>query len=203
MAEDDLLVAAALQAILAEAGFTVVAASHGVEALSAFEREPFDLLLTDIVMPEMDGFTLFDEVRARKPDLPVVVMTGYTFSSDKDSLARLSAAGAVVVHKPIGADPLVNVVRDALARSTGRGISGAEQAPLNRELPPRRAGPLYAVVFASEGGHSFALGGLRVDEVLEAIHTVRNETDAREFRSPRVFLLPGMVDVTNMFRSLL
>ena len=56
---------------------TIKTASDGVEALKLVERESFDVILTDVLMPHMDGLTLIDEVRKVQPDIEIVIMTGY------------------------------------------------------------------------------------------------------------------------------
>jgi two-component system response regulator FlrC len=74
-------------------------------ALELLEHEQFDLLVTDVVMPGMTGVELLDELRARRPDLPVVLMTGGSQEPERTSNAvRLGAAG--LVYKPFSHDEL-------------------------------------------------------------------------------------------------
>jgi DNA-binding NtrC family response regulator len=93
-------------------------APHGVpsarHALELLEREPFDLLLSDVVMPEMTGVELLYELRARKHDLPVVLMTGG--SQDPDRTWNAVKVGATsLLYKPFSHDELRDVVITALA----------------------------------------------------------------------------------------
>ncbi|MFP4356080.1 MAG: response regulator [Phycisphaerae bacterium] len=62
---------------LKEVGLSTIEASNGVEALEKLESEPVDLVFTDLVMPEMDGFELCEEIRRRAKlrDLPIVVIS--------------------------------------------------------------------------------------------------------------------------------
>ncbi|GGC52070.1 hypothetical protein GCM10011504_33130 [Siccirubricoccus deserti] len=78
MAEDEWLAAEVLEEGLAEAGFVVLAAADGQAALElAAAGATFDVLLTDLRMPRLDGRELIFRLRAERPALPVVVMTGF------------------------------------------------------------------------------------------------------------------------------
>jgi CheY-like chemotaxis protein len=61
---------------LSARGFRTVAACNGQEALDLFVKYPFDLVLTDLQMPKMNGWSLASQIKDRSPDTPVVVMTG-------------------------------------------------------------------------------------------------------------------------------
>jgi two-component system cell cycle sensor histidine kinase/response regulator CckA len=98
---------------LEEAGYRVTAAQNGVEALALVEEEPsFALLLTDVVMPEMSGPDLAQHLRARRPALRVLYMSGYTDDVlDADALAE---AGTGFLRKPFGIGELTAKVRELL-----------------------------------------------------------------------------------------
>jgi len=76
LAEDDLLLAATLAEFLRDDGYHVTSANDGAQALAASRGLDFDVLLTDLRMPVMDGMALIRALRAERPDLPVVVMSG-------------------------------------------------------------------------------------------------------------------------------
>jgi len=80
LVEDSDVVREVIARMLEDVGFTVLKASGGEEALSLSRRGdvPFDLLLTDIVMPEVSGVELADRVAAERPDARILFMTGYT-----------------------------------------------------------------------------------------------------------------------------
>jgi CheY-like chemotaxis protein len=79
VAEDEYLVALIASDILEEAGAVVTLAADGSEALAHVELNgPFDLLVTDIRMPGMDGWTLAERARMAQPDLLVVYVTGFS-----------------------------------------------------------------------------------------------------------------------------
>jgi CheY-like chemotaxis protein len=111
VAEDEYLVRAMTRRTLERAGYRVFEAVNGVEAL-AIARElgdELDLLLTDIVMPEMGGRELAAALRLERPSLSILFMSGYTHERD----AHLSAGGAVsnFLHKPFTLDDLRGRVR--------------------------------------------------------------------------------------------
>lgn len=84
--EDDAEVRSTLQTFLERMGLTVVTASDGQEGLSAYEREPVKLVISDVVMPTMDGPTLVKELWKKNPEIRVLFTSGY---SDK----RLAESG--------------------------------------------------------------------------------------------------------------
>ncbi|MHA3772688.1 response regulator [Verrucomicrobiota bacterium sgz303538] len=94
-------------------GHEVIAVSNGTEALSEFERRPFDLLLTDCAMPEMSGFQLAGAVKQIRRGQPVILLTGFSESAlqsyDENSEVDL------VIHKPVQH----HVLRRAVAQATG------------------------------------------------------------------------------------
>jgi two-component system cell cycle sensor histidine kinase/response regulator CckA len=92
-------------------GFDVIEASNGLEALRALEQlKAVDLLVSDVVMPEMDGPTLFKAMRERRPDLKVLFISGYAFEVEHVaflpkpfSLAQLVAAVKQTISRPVDA----------------------------------------------------------------------------------------------------
>ena len=100
-------VLAVLAAGLRERGHTVVPASGGLEALGALAAEPdFDLLITDLSMPGIDGLRLIDEARRMYPGLPAVVVTGFVAEAE-DGLEQATQTGPIVVlRKPVSTEVL-------------------------------------------------------------------------------------------------
>jgi CheY-like chemotaxis protein len=101
---------------LVEAGFEVLAANDGQAALDlAATGAGFDLLLTDLKMPRLDGKELIARLRAKRPDLPVVVMTGFP---PQDGAVSLQAGPGPLrlLTKPVGITPLVAALRDVAGR---------------------------------------------------------------------------------------
>ncbi len=80
----------------------VQTAASGVLAMKCLERERFDLMLSDVVMPDMDGYELYQTVRAKMPGMPVVLMTAFNY--DKDHIIKrscLEGLQGVIFKKPV------------------------------------------------------------------------------------------------------
>jgi two-component system cell cycle sensor histidine kinase/response regulator CckA len=111
VAEDEEGVRELLRKILQEFGYTVLAARHGRDALllAGEHGGGIDLLLTDVVMPEMSGRELAETLQDRQPGLKVLFMSGYT---DDEVLQRgVSGKDASLLRKPFAAEELVRRVR--------------------------------------------------------------------------------------------
>jgi two-component system cell cycle sensor histidine kinase/response regulator CckA len=114
LVEDEASVRISARRLLERHGYTVVEARHGVEALQLAE-EPgryFDVVVTDVVMPEMGGRELVERLRARQPSLKVLFMSGYTeraISSD-----GTMPPGTAFVEKPFTVDQLIRRLRKVL-----------------------------------------------------------------------------------------
>ena len=110
--------------MLCFSGYTCVEAADGLEALGMVRNEPgsVNLILTDIVMPGMDGPELARQVAALRPDLPIVFMSGY---SDDPVVRTLEHSPALFLPKPFTAAALTEKVRAALDRPW-TGVPGAQ-----------------------------------------------------------------------------
>jgi CheY-like chemotaxis protein len=98
IAEDDTAVREFASRALVNAGHEVIAAADGLQALEALENDEFDLLLSDIVMPELDGIALALKVSRDWPDLPILLMTGY--AAERQRAHNLDALIHDVISKP-------------------------------------------------------------------------------------------------------
>lgn len=115
LAEDERAVREFVSRALDGAGHRVHAVADGGKALEALGAGEYDLLLTDIVMPVMDGIALSLKVAAWKPDLPVLLMTGY--AAERQRAHNLDALVAEVLDKPFTLDQLLAAVKRTLAGS--------------------------------------------------------------------------------------
>ena len=104
LAEDDDSMRAYLARALERSGYQVVAVDRGTAALPLIETETFDLLLTDIVMPEMDGIELAQKASTIAPDMRVMFITGFAAVALK---AGKAAPSAKVLSKPFHLRDLV------------------------------------------------------------------------------------------------
>jgi two-component system, cell cycle sensor histidine kinase and response regulator CckA len=115
LVDDEDLVRAAARRVLAATGYVVLEAFDAADALDVVRRHdgPIDLLLTDLVMPRMDGRALATLLLADRPDLPVVYTSGYSDHAIR-SLPADSPEDVQFVHKPFTEDALLAAVGTAL-----------------------------------------------------------------------------------------
>ncbi|MCI0577115.1 MAG: response regulator [Chloroflexi bacterium] len=117
LVEDDRATREAIQEVLETLGYRVMAAGSGREALTLFDRheEVIDLVVSDMVMPEMSGVEFYQALDARQPGVKVMVATGYPLA---DEGRHLLERGVVAwIQKPFSADELAHKVREALGGS--------------------------------------------------------------------------------------
>jgi two-component system chemotaxis response regulator CheY len=113
--DDNATVRLMARAMLEAGGFQVAEASDGAEALHAFCLEPADVILCDIFMPEKDGLQTIRELRALKPNVKIVAMSGVRFQRGIDVLGMARAFGAAeTLTKPFDRAALVAAVERAL-----------------------------------------------------------------------------------------
>jgi CheY-like chemotaxis protein len=126
LVEDEASVRRLLKHVLSKQGYEVLEASSGEEALDIYDRHngSIDLLLTDMVMPKMNGRELADELTQRQPGLRVLCVSGYT----DDVLIRNGALGPGMyfLQKPLKPQVLTTKVREVLdapeQSGTARGV---------------------------------------------------------------------------------
>ncbi len=107
-----------LAATLSGAGYEVLQAGNGLEAVRLCEGGRVDLLLTDLVMPDREGLETIRQMRAERPHIPVVAMSG---ALDGEFLEVARAMGAAaVIEKPFTPDHVVKVVARVLAEHAAR-----------------------------------------------------------------------------------
>jgi CheY-like chemotaxis protein len=109
--EDEQAIAEMLAAILEETDYQVVTAGNGQEALKRLETTSPDLILSDIMMPVMDGRTLCKKLQAHPiyNSIPIVLM-----SAAYDSISRLDGTPAPFLKKPFGLQELLDTVSDII-----------------------------------------------------------------------------------------
>ena len=107
--DDDAGIADLLADLLAEEGYAVKTAADGAEALAEVERAPVDLVLTDVMMPGVDGVTLSRRLRQRGNPTPVVLMSAVYDDVD--------LPGVRFVPKPFDLDHMVEIVDSVLAET--------------------------------------------------------------------------------------
>lgn len=113
VAEDDDAVREFVSRALTLRGHAVTAVIDGGRALEALQADRYDLLLTDIVMPGLDGIALALKVAKTYPDLPVLLMTGY--AAERQRAHNLEALISRVLLKPFTLKEVCAAVADVLA----------------------------------------------------------------------------------------
>jgi len=129
LVEDEDVVRGLARRTLEERGYTVIAAADAAEAMRLGESARIDVLLTDIIMPGLSGPQLAERVRAQRPTVAVVYMSGYA----DDALANFELdEGSGFLRKPFAPAALARVVREAAdavhARAAQRSALGGEPA---------------------------------------------------------------------------
>ena len=121
LVEDDPPVRDIISLLLQGQGYQLLEARNGLEAsrLAANHRGPIDLLLTDIVMPHMDGFTLVTRLVESHPEIRVLFMSGNVDRSESVRV-ELQGAGHTFLLKPFTCDRLLRTVREQLDTKPGR-----------------------------------------------------------------------------------
>ncbi|TRX73223.1 ATP-binding protein [Pseudomonas mangiferae] len=112
--EDDPVVRMLTVEVLEDLGYQVLQASDGLEALETLRREPFDLLLTDVGLPGMNGRQLAESVRQVLPEVPVLFATGY--AEGAETRAGFLDEGMEMIAKPYTIDVLAATLRAMLER---------------------------------------------------------------------------------------
>jgi two-component system cell cycle response regulator CpdR len=112
VAEDDGAVRTFVTRALAHGGHEVTTAPDGLAALACLAGERFDLLLTDIVMPGLDGIALALKVSKDYPDMRILLMTG--FAAERQRAHNLESLIHRVIAKPFTLEQICKAVDDAL-----------------------------------------------------------------------------------------
>ncbi|RIX29153.1 ATP-binding protein [Sphingomonas edaphi] len=125
LVEDDPRVRTATVGALEDLGYEPIACASGSEALALFDSMEFDLVISDVIMPEMTGPEMVREIKSRRHDIAVLFVTGYVGEGEGDDLI-----GYDLLRKPFTVSTLAAAVATALARnpSESRPIGGAAAA---------------------------------------------------------------------------
>jgi two-component system chemotaxis response regulator CheY len=114
--DDSPSIRVALKIALTNAGYSVAEAANGAEGIEKARASAFDLIITDLNMPVMDGLTMIEEMR-RMPDQTGVPIVFLTTESDAAMKERAKAAGATGwLTKPFDPDQLVRIAKKVLGR---------------------------------------------------------------------------------------
>lgn len=119
LVEDSPEVSLSVREILAGAGHSVEDAANGKEALDKLSGSTFDLVVSDIWMPEMDGIALLKEIRGAGNNIPVVVISGGAPNAPLTYTAPLASTfGAnAVIYKPFEKEELLQTIDEVLGKA--------------------------------------------------------------------------------------
>jgi two-component system response regulator PilR (NtrC family) len=120
-----------LSIMLRKEGYEVVTADNGEKALKAVQNDIFDLVITDLKMPQMDGMTLLKEIKESSPDTIVIIVTAFGTTEGAEKARRLGAYD--YIGKPFNNDEIKLVIQNALEKGRLR----KENILLKREIESR------------------------------------------------------------------
>ena len=122
IAEDEQPVRGAVERMLREEGYSVISAVNGAEALEIWQdsSSSIDLLITDLVMPEVGGLELAETCRRFRRDLPVIFMSGFTEAAALKS--EMFSESEAFLEKPFHREMFLEKVREVLAAKTGKAL---------------------------------------------------------------------------------
>ncbi len=115
LVDDDPEVSEVLELMLAQIGHEVTVVAQGQEAIALFEQSDYDLVITDLGMPDISGWEVAKAVKEKRPETPVVLITGWGIQLDSEEMSRSGIEG--VIAKPFSkqalVDQLARVLKDA------------------------------------------------------------------------------------------
>lgn len=114
--DDESTIRMSLARILEKEGYAVAQAENGKKAIDLLKKEPFHLILTDLKMPEVDGFEVLKQAKSISPDSVIIVLTAYV--SVESAISAMKAGAYDYLSKPINIDEVRIVIRKALNQMT-------------------------------------------------------------------------------------
>ncbi len=112
LVDDEAAILNTYASLLGERGYAVVTASCGRQALEEFFSHSFDLVITDLAMSDIDGFTVIEEVKRLSPGTPVIAFTAKCCKNVKEYVSLLGASA--LLEKTCSIDTFIGFVRNSL-----------------------------------------------------------------------------------------
>lgn len=113
VADDEEVIRETIAGVLRKAGCDVETASDGAAAIALLQQNPFDLVLADIRMPHKNGYEVFAAAKDCKPDIAVILMTGFGYDPNHSIVRARKEGLSAVLFKPFKVDQLISEVRGA------------------------------------------------------------------------------------------
>ena len=106
-----------IKEVLKRLGYSVTAMTSSLKALELFKEDPhrYDLLLTDLIMPQLTGDKLVSEIIEIRPDMPIIITSGFTDTIVNDNFKQIS--NKAFISKPFQPQELAKIVRQVLGRN--------------------------------------------------------------------------------------
>jgi twitching motility two-component system response regulator PilH len=101
--------------ILTENGYTVILSENGKDGVEQYKKEQPDLIFTDLLMPEYDGYWVLEQLNSRKNTVPVIVLTSDIQNTTEKRCRELGAVA--FLNKPVDKQLMISAVQNALKRS--------------------------------------------------------------------------------------
>jgi len=136
--DDDPVVAKSFDRVLSGKGYAVITARDGPEALEKLAREDYDAVFTDMRMPGMDGLEVAARIKATRPWLPVVIVTGYGSPASEARAKEIGVAG--FLHKPLSPEMIEGSAREAMTWKAADLSSPAQPLPAEHAVAAPSAG---------------------------------------------------------------
>jgi DNA-binding response OmpR family regulator len=127
LVEDDESLGFVIKDNLEQAGFEVDLQQNGVKGLIAFESNTYDIAILDVMLPEMDGFTLSENIKIANPDFPIIFLTAKSLNEDRIKGLKLGADD--YISKPFQMEELILRI-EAILKRVGKN-KGNNNAKLN------------------------------------------------------------------------
>jgi CheY-like chemotaxis protein len=125
--DDDPVVGKSFNRVLSDKGYIVVTAEDGFDALMKLKAEKYDVVFTDIRMPGMDGLEVAEQIKARQPWTPVVIVTGNGTAANEERARAAGVSG--FLHKPLSPEMIEDSAANAL-RSEPIAVVGQIASPM-------------------------------------------------------------------------
>ncbi len=162
--EDDEAIAKVVSLLLRQRGLDVVWVPSGEDGVAELDKRPFDIVISDIRLPGMDGLVLLDHLRSRQPEVPVVLVTAH--GSVALAVDAMKRGATDFVQKPFDKDELVFVVEKALAGSRQERVA----------VPPPDLGAAAHGMIGQSGALTEVFATIRKVAPTTATVLVRGET---------------------------
>lgn len=117
VADDEELARFTIREILEVEGHTVVEAKNGVEAIALYKKQPADVIITDIIMPEKEGIEMIIELKRDYPGVKIIAISGGGRTRNLDFLDLAKRYGAnIILAKPFSEDELLGALAEVLGQ---------------------------------------------------------------------------------------